>query len=49
MMVTALLFDLPLGWSVSSAPNTHLNTGEPIDYKTGSPVTHDESKRKVLL
>lgn len=46
MMVTALLFDLPLGWSASALPHTHLKKGEPIDYKSGSPAMHESKQTK---
>ena len=45
-MVTALLFDLPLGWSALAPPHTHLKKGEPIDYKSGSPAMHESKQTK---
>ena len=45
-MVTALLFDLSLGWSASALPHTHLKKGEPIDYKSGSPAMHESKQTK---
>jgi len=47
-MVTALCM-MPLGWSVSDAPQCPPKEGEPIDYKTGSPATHESTQTKVHL